>query len=82
MKTFLNSKQIERLASVFADEEQYTENLEAMWALREVLSKKLGYPDIDKTNPLYKVWVLSNEIIGAIDDGRISIVNGSIRIKK
>ncbi len=82
MKTYLNNNQIERLANVFADEEHYTEHLKTLWALRETLSNKMGYPELDETSPLFKIWELSNEIIGAIDDGRIDLVHGSVRVRK
>lgn len=82
MKTYLNNNQIERLANVFANEEKYTEHLKTLWALRDTLSKKMDYPNLDVTNPLFKIWELSNDIIGAIDDGRVTISNGRVLVYK
>ena len=83
MKTYLSNKQIERLANIFADEKRYTEHLATLWALRESLSIKMGYPYVENTtHPLFNLFDLTNELIGAIDNGTISISNGQIRLDR
>ena len=83
MKTYLNINQIERLAEVFANEELFTEHLKTLWALRRTLHDKLGLDNgYDETQPLFKLYNLTNELIGAIDDGTISIINGEVQVDK
>ena len=84
METYLNKNQIERLAEVFADEEQFTEHLATLWALRRLLCNKLETecPDTFETHPLYRIFDLANKLINAIDNGTISIVNGEVLIDK
>lgn len=76
-KTYLTQDQIERLAHIFANKEQYTLHLKTLWALRRSITVSMGYPfqEIDKTSPLFNILVLTNEMIGAIDDGSICIGN-------
>ena len=85
METYLNLKKLERLAEVFANEEQFTEHLKTLWVLRRVVGEKIEMEmglDIDKANPLYKIFDLTNKLINAIDDGTVSIVNGEVQVDK
>ncbi len=84
METYLTNKQIERLAEVFADEEQFTEHLKTLWALRRTICIKLETecPDTYESHPLYKIFDLTNKLINAIDDGTVSIINGEVQVDK
>ncbi len=84
METYLNKEQIDNLAKVFANEEQYTEHLATLWALRRLVRIKLETECLDtyEAHPLYRIFDLTNKVIGAIDDGTVSIVNGEISIDK
>jgi hypothetical protein len=84
METYLNKEQLDNLAEVFANEEQFTEHLKTLWALRELLYNKIETecPDTFADHPLYRIFDLTNKVIGAIDDGTVSIVNGEIRVDK
>lgn len=82
MGTYLNKEQVKKLAEVFANEEQYTEYLETLWALRRVVYTKIEMGQIDETHPQFKVFDLTNRVINAIDDGSVSIVNGMVIVDK
>lgn len=84
METYLNKEQIDNLAEVFANEEQFTEHLKTLWALRRLLYNKLKTecPDTCEAHPLYRIFDLANKVINAIDDGTVSIVNGEVLVNK
>ena len=78
-KTYLTPNQVENLANIFADEEQYTEHLKTLWALRRSITEKMGYPDKENTpDPLFKIFDLTNKMIGAIGDNSVYICNGQV----
>lgn len=72
---------MERLANVFGNRQEYETRLKTLWALRRSVQEKMGYPDIDKQHPLFQVLDLTNEIIGAIGDGSVYIVNNHVICK-
>ena len=84
METYLNKEQLEKLAEVFANEEQFTEHLKTLWALRSLLYNKIEAerPNTFADHPLYRIFDLTNKVINAIDDGTVSIVNGEVRVDK
>jgi len=84
METYLNKEQLENLAEVFANEEQFTEYLKTLWALRSLLHNKIEAesPNASADHPLYRIFDLTNKVINAIDDGTVSIVNGEVRVDK
>ena len=84
METYLNKEQLDNLAEVFANEEQFTEHLKTLWALRSLLYNKIEAesPNASADHPLYRIFDLTNKMINAIDDGTVSIVNGEIRVDK
>ena len=84
MDTYLNKEQLDNLAEVFANEEQFAEHLKTLWALRSLLYNKIEAesPNASADHPLYRIFDLTNKMINAIDDGTISIVNGRIRVDK
>lgn len=82
MDTYLNKEQVKKLAEVFANEEQYTEYLATLWALRRVVYTKIEMGYIDESHPQFKVFDFTNRVINAIDDGSISIVNGMVNVDK
>ena len=84
METYLNQEQLENLAEVFANEEQFTEHLKTLWALRSLLYNKIEAerPNASADSPLYRIFDLTNKVINAIDDGTVSIVNGEVRVDK
>lgn len=84
-ETYLTPNQADRLVGVFADEEQYTEHLKTLWVLRRLVYNKIdvGVTEEEiKANPLYKIFDLTNQIIGAIDDGSVYISNGQVGVDK
>lgn len=83
-KSYLTPNQVERLVNIFADEEQYTEHLKTLWALRRSVTDKMGYPDreIDTTSPLFRIFDLTNKMIGAISDNSVYICNGQVIVDK
>ncbi len=81
--TYLNKEQQERLAGVFGNKEQYTEHLKTLWALRRAVQEKLDIPynsRVDKESPLFKLFSFTNELIGAVGDGSVYIVNGEVKV--
>lgn len=84
METYLDKEQLANLASVFANEEQFTEHLKTLWALRRLLYNKIEAesPNASADSPLYRIFDLTNKVINAIDDGTVSIVNGEVRVDK
>lgn len=82
METYLNDEQIKALVRVFANEEQFTEHLSTLWALREIVGRELEAGYIDESHPHFKVFNLTNKLIGAIDDGTVEIVNGVVKVNK
>lgn len=79
-KTYLSKEQTERLAGVFADKKQYEEYMATLCALRELVCVKMDY-EMDSTDPKYRIFDLTNRLIGALLDDRVEILCGKIHYK-
>ena len=79
-KTYLSKEQTERLAGIFADKKQYEEHMATLSALRELVCVKMDYK-MDNTDPTYRIFDLTNRLIGALLDDRVEIICGKIYYK-
>ena len=75
-ETYLTETNIALLKRMFVNEQTYIKHMETLWELRNLSLKaceeKKGAHKYDKSNPIFRLVELSNQLIGALSQENIS----------